>query len=93
MSTSVTATSVTAQHGRIINYWTANPNNELNRFIAINELNICQLPARVSELKDMGYEITTHRKTAYDVAGRPHSNISHYVLTGYVNPNQTETVA
>lgn len=52
----------------------------VDTFTAIRELNILRPGARISELRDAGHPIQTHRVTMADDHGRTHRGVALYYL-------------
>ena len=68
----------TAQCARLLKRLQMGP---VDTFIAIRELNILRPGARISELRDLGHKIFTHRLVLTDDQGRTHRRIALYYLS------------
>ena len=53
----------------------------VDTFTAIRELNSLRPGARISELRDLGHKISTHRLALTDDQGRTHRRIALYYLS------------
>lgn len=84
------STSVRRQRDDVLK--AAQKGEELNRYIADRDHNVCHLGARIQDLENMGYIFSVVRKPAYDLFGRLHPNIAHYTLKGFEAPSQVEVV-
>lgn len=73
----VTDTAAEAQRMRLLYALRSGP---LTTFEARTRLNITMPAARVSELRDMGYQIFTERISVCDENGRQHHRVARYVL-------------
>jgi hypothetical protein len=68
----------TAQCARLLKRLQMGP---IDTFTAIRELNILRPGARISELRDLGHKIFTHRLVLTDDQGRTHRRIALYYLS------------
>lgn len=62
----------------------------VDTFTAIRDLNILRPGARISELRDAGHQIQTHRVSMTDDQGRTHHGIALYYLSTSAAPIQAE---
>lgn len=63
---------------RVLDY--IKKNGKISRYEALTECGVVELPARITELKQKGYKISSKRVTALNKYGRTHYNV--YFLEG-----------
>lgn len=77
--TTITDTSITAQHARIISALRESPKTTLQ---ITHDCNCFRSSSRICELRQKGYDIHTRLIEQPDHLGRPHKRIALYSLHG-----------
>ena len=72
------STATEAQHDRILSALRLRPHTSYE----LRKLGCYQCPARVKELREQGYSITTERVMVWDDEGYAHRNVALYSLHG-----------
>lgn len=83
--------SLKAQRQRILEYLQTHDTG-LNRYEAERLLNVCQLAARVFELKADGHRFLTLKERAIDPHGIEHRGIARYYLEQKASSKSQEAV-
>lgn len=76
-NTSLKNTNVTAQIKRLVERLRIEP---VDTFTVMRELNICRPGARICDLRNRGYQISTDLVTLTDEWGRNHAGVARYTL-------------